>query len=137
MTICRISEVIQSSRIMKVASREKIPVTARRAGTNLTGGGVPNRGGIALVFTKMEEANACCGGGGPFQFDFPEISKGITGKKIRRIRETDARVIATGCPRCRVPIGGNMVQEARIAVLHPMQLLDWALTGKGLDKLPG
>ena len=43
------------SRIMKVASREKIPVTARGAGTNLTGGSVPVRGGIVLVFTKMNK----------------------------------------------------------------------------------
>jgi glycolate oxidase len=41
------------SRIMKVASRERIPVTARGAGTNLAGGSVPTRGGIVLVFTKM------------------------------------------------------------------------------------
>jgi glycolate oxidase len=41
------------SRIMKVASREKIPVTPRGAGTNLTGGSVPTRGGISLSFTKM------------------------------------------------------------------------------------
>ena len=41
------------SRIMKVAAREKIPVTARGAGTNLAGGSVPVRGGIVLVFTKM------------------------------------------------------------------------------------
>jgi len=41
------------SRIMKVASREKIPVTPRGAGTNLTGGAVPIRGGITLAFTKM------------------------------------------------------------------------------------
>ena len=41
------------SRIMKVASREKIPVTPRGAGTNLTGGSVPTRGGITLSFTKM------------------------------------------------------------------------------------
>ena len=41
------------SRIMKVASRERIPVTPRGAGTNLTGGSVPTRGGIALGFTKM------------------------------------------------------------------------------------
>ena len=31
------------SRIMRVASREKIPVTARGCGTNLTGGSVPAR----------------------------------------------------------------------------------------------
>ncbi len=43
------------SNIMKVASREKIPVTARGAGTNLTGGSVPARGGIVLVFTKMNK----------------------------------------------------------------------------------
>jgi glycolate oxidase len=41
------------SRIMKVASREKIPVTPRGAGTNLTGGSVPTRGGMTLSFTKM------------------------------------------------------------------------------------
>jgi len=41
------------SRIMKTASRERIPVTARGAGTNLAGGSVPTRGGIVLVFTKM------------------------------------------------------------------------------------
>jgi len=43
------------SRIMSIASREKIPVTARGGGTNLTGGSVPTRGGIVLVFTKMNK----------------------------------------------------------------------------------
>ena len=43
------------SKIMKVASREKIPVTARGAGTNLTGGSVPVKGGIVLAFTKMNK----------------------------------------------------------------------------------
>jgi glycolate oxidase len=43
------------SRIMKAASRERIPVTARGAGTNLAGGSVPTRGGIVLVFTKMNK----------------------------------------------------------------------------------
>ena len=43
------------SKIMKVASRERIPVTPRGAGTNLTGGSVPTRGGIVLSFTKMNK----------------------------------------------------------------------------------
>jgi len=89
-----------------------------------------------VEFVEMEEANACCGGGGTFQFDFPEVAKGITEKKIKHIRETGARVVATGCPGCRVTIGGNMDEQDRIAVLHPLQLLDSALTGKGLDKFP-
>jgi glycolate oxidase len=43
------------SRIVKVASREKVPVTARGTGTNLTGGSIPTRGGIVLAFTKMNK----------------------------------------------------------------------------------
>ena len=43
------------SKIMAVASREKIPVTARGSGTNLTGGSVPTREGIVLAFTKMNK----------------------------------------------------------------------------------
>src|SRR5512139_3999516 len=43
------------SKIMKVASQEKTPVTARGAGTNLTGGSVPVKGGIVLSFTKMNK----------------------------------------------------------------------------------
>jgi len=43
------------SKIVVVASREKIPVTARGSGTNLTGGSVPTRGGIVLAFTKMNK----------------------------------------------------------------------------------
>jgi len=83
-----------------------------------------------VEYVEMEEANTCCGGGGSFQFDFPEISKGVTEKKIARIRETGARVVATGCPGCRVTITGNMGEPNRIAVLHPMQLLDMVLSGK-------
>jgi glycolate oxidase len=43
------------SKIMDVASRERIPVTPRGAGTNLTGGSVPTRGGMVLTFTKMNK----------------------------------------------------------------------------------
>jgi glycolate oxidase iron-sulfur subunit len=84
-----------------------------------------------VEYVEMEEAGTCCGGGGAFQFDFPEISKGITGKKIQTIRETGARIVVTGCPGCRVTIGGNMDDRDRISILHPMELLDQALSDKG------
>jgi len=44
----------QVSRIMKVADRELIPVTARGSGTNLAGETIPLRGGIVLVLTRMD-----------------------------------------------------------------------------------
>ncbi len=43
----------QVSAIMKVANEEGIPVTPRGAGTNLSGGTVPMKGGIVLVLTRM------------------------------------------------------------------------------------
>jgi len=43
----------QVSAIMKVANEEEIPVTPRGAGTNLSGGTVPLKGGIVLVLTRM------------------------------------------------------------------------------------
>ncbi len=41
------------SEIMKIASREKIPVTPRGAGTGLSGGALPVHGGIVMSFEKM------------------------------------------------------------------------------------
>jgi len=43
----------QISRIMKVAYRYEIPVTVRGAGTNVSGGSIPIKGGIVLCTTRM------------------------------------------------------------------------------------
>ena len=81
-----------------------------------------------VEFVEMEDANMCCGGGGSFQFDYPKVSKGITDNKIKKIRDTRASVVVTGCPGCRVTIGGNMNDNDQISVLHPIQLVDLAIT---------
>lgn len=41
------------AKIMKLANREKIPVTPRGGGTSLSGGPLPVAGGIVLVMTRM------------------------------------------------------------------------------------
>jgi glycolate oxidase iron-sulfur subunit len=81
-----------------------------------------------VEFVETKDANMCCGGGGSFQFDFPGVSKGITENKIKNIRETGASVVVTGCPGCRVTIGGNMNDNNQISVLHPIQLVDRVLS---------
>jgi len=43
------------SQTMKIANHEKIPVTVRGAGTNLSGGSVPHQKGIVLCLTKMNK----------------------------------------------------------------------------------
>ncbi len=49
------SSTDQISRIMKLAHRNKIPVTPRGAGTNISGGSVPIKGGIVLCTTRMNK----------------------------------------------------------------------------------
>ena len=45
----------QISKIVKLSNHHKIPVTARGAGTNLSGGSIPVKGGIVLCLTKMNK----------------------------------------------------------------------------------
>ena len=45
----------QVAQIMKLASAEKIPVTPRGAGSNVSGGSVPINGGIVLCTTRMNK----------------------------------------------------------------------------------
>lgn len=89
-----------------------------------------------VEFVEMKDANMCCGGGGSFQFDFPGVSKGITENKIKNIRETEASVVVTGCPGCRVTIGGNMNDNDPISVLHPIQLVDMFISDGAPTKSP-
>ena len=41
------------SQVVKAAHRDKVPVIARGAGTNLSGGTIPDRGGIVLELSRM------------------------------------------------------------------------------------
>jgi len=79
-----------------------------------------------LEFVEMAGAEACCGGGGTFQLQHPEISSGITSKKIRSIQNTGAGIVASGCSGCRLQIRGNLLDES-IRVMHPVELLASAL----------
>jgi len=79
-----------------------------------------------LEFVEMASAEACCGGGGTFHLQHPEISSGITSKKIRSIQNTGAGIVASGCSGCRLQIRGNLLDES-IRVMHPVELLASAL----------
>lgn len=40
-------------KVLKIANRNKIPITPRGAGVGYTGGSIPLKGGIVMVFTRM------------------------------------------------------------------------------------
>jgi len=79
-----------------------------------------------IEFVEMAEADVCCGGGGTFQWEHPDIAYGISSKKVKSIRETRASFVASGCPGCRLQIYGNLGDEP-IRVIHPVELLAKAL----------
>jgi len=84
----------------------------------------------ALEFAEMAGADVCCGGGGSFQWEHPDIAEGITAKKIESIEKTEANFVATGCPGCRLQIFGNLKKDG-IKVMHPIQLI-----ARSLKNLP-
>ena len=45
----------QVSQILKLADENKIPVTPRGGGTNVSGGSIPIKGGIVLCTTRMNK----------------------------------------------------------------------------------
>ena len=62
--------------------------------------------------------------GGSFNLQYYDISKGIGMKKAAQIKDTQADVLATGCPACMIQISDMLSQAgADIAVRHPVELL--------------
>jgi len=79
-----------------------------------------------MEFVEMAGADVCCGGGGAFQMEHPDVASGITKNKIQAIMETRADIVATGCPGCRLQIHGNLGDES-IQVVHPIEILATAM----------
>jgi glycolate oxidase iron-sulfur subunit len=79
-----------------------------------------------VQFLEMAGADVCCGGGGTFQWEHPEVASGISSKKVQSIKETGASIVASGCPGCRLQIYGNLGEDS-IEIIHPVELVARAL----------
>ena len=76
---------------------------------------------------EMAGSDQCCGGAGSFQFDYKEISAAVTARKKESIHATGAKIVATGCPGCRLTLSGNLCGAEDPVVLHTVQLVARAL----------
>jgi glycolate oxidase iron-sulfur subunit len=81
-----------------------------------------------VEYVEMAGANDCCGGGGSFQVEHAETSAKITRRKIDNIHATNAQVVATCCPGCNVTISNHLDPERQMKTMHPVQLLQMALS---------
>ncbi|HEX3558735.1 MAG TPA: heterodisulfide reductase-related iron-sulfur binding cluster [Pyrinomonadaceae bacterium] len=78
-----------------------------------------------LRLAPLEGSDVCCGGAGVYNLVEPELSSRVLDEKLRHVRETGARILATGNPGCHMQIGaGARLAHLRLAVCHPVELLD-------------
>lgn len=60
---------------------------------------------------EMKESDTCCGMGGSYSLEFPEISKPILQKKLANIRGTKAGTATMDCPGCVMQIRGGLDKD--------------------------
>lgn len=77
-------------------------------------------------YVQSKDFDTCCGGGGTFFYDFPDISHQIVSEKIDNALATGAKYWATGCPGCTVNFSGNLPDDT-ISMIHPVQIILAAL----------
>lgn len=78
--------------------------------------------GIRLV--HIEKEDSCCGFGGAFSVQYPEISQAIVREKVEFIKEAGADVVVSGDMGCLMNIGGMIKRMGLdIKTMHIAQLL--------------
>lgn len=78
-----------------------------------------------LELVPLRNARECCGGAGIYGVTHPGLGGRIGSDKVDAIRDSGARVVATGNPGCIMQIGaGVRLEGLAVGVLHPVQLLD-------------
>lgn len=77
-----------------------------------------------LTLTEMKDSDTCCGFGGTFSMQYPEISVAMVDEKIDNILATGADIV-TGCDiSCLMNISGRLSRrEEKVEVVHIAELL--------------
>jgi iron-sulfur cluster protein len=94
------------------------------------------RAGLDYVPAKDEDV--CCGFGGSFSVEFPELSGELLTRKLDNVEATGADLLVTDCPGCVLQLRGGMEQRrsGRIAVKHIAEAVAEAHLKKGKAGAP-
>ncbi len=80
-----------------------------------------------MTYKRTPDVEECCGGGGTFFYEYPEVSKQMVDKKIKNAKAVQATHWLTDCPVCRLNLAGNLETDDKLQVLHPVTLIYSAL----------
>jgi len=75
-------------------------------------------------FVELCHPERCCGSGGSFGVTHKSLSRKILGEKIADLRNSEAQIIASGCPGCLIQLNeGIQIAEMNVTTAHPITLL--------------
>jgi len=77
----------------------------------------------AVDYVQLDNSGDCCGGGGTFFYEYPELSGQIAAAKITSIKGAGVKIWITDCPVCRINLAGQLAEEDDIEMMHPLTLL--------------
>jgi Fe-S oxidoreductase len=81
-------------------------------------------GVLGLELREMQDSRVCCGFGGSFSVDYPQVSTAILGKKLVNAEDTAADVVISDNPGCIMQLrGGVIARESSTRVLHLAELI--------------
>jgi len=90
--------------------------------------------GLELV--PFAEQEICCGSAGIYNLVEPDAAQQLGDRKTRHIASVQPDVVATANPGCMLQIrAGAARQQQTWSVVHPIELLDAAIRGKGVDEV--
>ena len=78
------------------------------------------------------DAALCCGSAGVYNMLQPEVAEELGKQKAENLINTGADLIASPNPGCSLQIS-KYLQGKTVSVMHPMELLDYAIRGDKLD----
>lgn len=85
--------------------------------------------GVRLI--ELAESDLCCGAAGTYNLTEPEMAGRLARRKLKNIVDTGARVVATANAGCLLQIAREArTQGERLAIVHPMDLLDKSYRGE-------
>jgi glycolate oxidase iron-sulfur subunit len=86
--------------------------------------------GLRLV--ELSESDFCCGSAGVYNLMEPEIAGRLLARKLDRIADTGAAIVATGNPGCLLQLRQGIAERGlAVRALHPVELLAWSVQGTG------
>ena len=81
-----------------------------------------------IDYRELPEADACCGSGGTYNIEKPEMSDRVLRRKVENIRATGAEVLVTANPGCLLQLRKALAEEnPPVRIMHLTEILQQSL----------